>query len=50
MLKGSFTGKKLSDYINKSSDHFVEARRIINGNDKAFEIAKIAMRILLYLK
>lgn len=40
--EGWFTGKKLSDYITLSKSDFVGARRIINGTDKATEIAKIA--------
>lgn len=35
MLNGSFTGKKLSDYFNKNKGDWVNARRIINGVDKA---------------
>lgn len=41
MREGSFTGKKLSDYINGKADYF-NARKIINGLDKAGEIAAIA--------
>ena len=39
MCEGMFTGKKLSDYFNKSVDDPVEARRIVNGKDKAKLIA-----------
>ena len=39
MMKGSFTGRKLSDYFNKDDDDWVEARRIINRLDKAHTIA-----------
>jgi putative chitinase len=39
MTKGSFTGKKLSDYFNKTKSDWVNARRIINGTDKANLIA-----------
>ena len=39
--EGWFTGKKLSDYINGKTD-WIGARRIINGTDKAKEIAAIA--------
>lgn len=39
---GWFTGKKLSDYITLKKSDFVNARRIINGTDKASEIAAIA--------
>lgn len=40
--KGWFTGKKLSDYITLRKSDFVGARRIINGTDKARQIAKLA--------
>lgn len=39
MLNGSFTGKKLSQYFNDTKSDPVEARRIINGIDKADLIA-----------
>lgn len=42
MRLGWFTGKKLSDYITLSKSDFVNARRIINGKDKAGEIAALA--------
>lgn len=45
MVNGSFTGKKLSDYINYDGSDFVNARRIINGRDKAKHIASIAKNI-----
>jgi predicted chitinase len=35
MRKGSFTGKKLADYINTKGADYKQARRIINGLDKA---------------
>ncbi len=38
MLNGWFTGKKLSDYINATKTDFTNARRIINGTDKAATI------------
>lgn len=41
-LKGTFTGKKLSDY---PSD-FVESRRVVNGADRATLIAGYAYRFL----
>lgn len=34
MAEGWFTGAKLGDYFNESEDDPVNARRIINGNDK----------------
>lgn len=39
MTKGIFTGKKLSDYFNSHTDDPVQARRIINGMDRAEQIA-----------
>jgi putative chitinase len=42
MTEGWFTGKKLSDYITPSKCDFVNARRIINGTDKADLIAGYA--------
>ncbi|QKV17866.1 glycoside hydrolase family 19 protein [Oricola thermophila] len=39
---GWFTGKKLSDYITLSKSDYRNARRIINGMDKAADIAKLA--------
>lgn len=42
MIEGWFTGKKLSDYITLTKSDFVNARRIINGTDKAQAIAEIA--------
>jgi putative chitinase len=39
MAKGSFTGKKLSDYFNSTKSDWVNARKIINGLDKATLIA-----------
>lgn len=35
MRKGTFTGKKLADYINAQGADYRQARRIINGLDKA---------------
>lgn len=39
MRRGTFTGKKLSDYLNDVVTDWVEARRIINGLDRAHEFA-----------
>ncbi|MGB3532994.1 MAG: peptidoglycan-binding protein [Microcoleaceae cyanobacterium] len=44
MLEGTFTGRRLSDYINSSQIDFVNARRIINGTDRASRIAQDAER------
>lgn len=42
MLDGWFTGKKLSDYLDKDPPDFKNARRIINGADCADKIAGYA--------
>lgn len=42
MIRGIFTGKKLADYFSKSAADWLNARRIINGTDRAAEIASIA--------
>lgn len=42
MVRGSFTGKDLKDYFNDQKTDWVNARRIINGLDKADLIAGYA--------
>lgn len=42
--QGWFTGKKLSDYINGNMADYKNARRIINGTDKAQLIASYAQK------
>jgi len=42
-VEGWFTGKKLSDYINKSKTDYVNARRVVNDLDKASLIADYAV-------
>jgi len=42
MKYGTFTGKKLDDYINGNGTNFLLARKIINGGDKANKIALLA--------
>ncbi len=49
MRKGLFTGKKLADFVHGEKRDFFNARRIINGTDKAAEIAAIAQTILTVL-
>lgn len=39
MLRGSFTGRRLSQYFNAQSEDWVGARAIINGRDRADLIA-----------
>lgn len=46
MKMGTFTGKKLDDYINGSKTDFVGARRIVNGTNKADTFAATARKIL----
>lgn len=48
MIKGSFTGKSLSSYIKYGlkTEEYVNARRIINGTDKASSIAAHAYMFL----
>jgi putative chitinase len=43
MINGWFTGHKLADYINDSTCDYVNARRIINGTDRAVMIAGYAV-------
>lgn len=50
MLNGTFTGKKLSDYFNATKSDAVNARKIINGLDKASKIAGHYMKCLECLK
>jgi len=42
MAQGWFTGKKLSDYLTATQTDYLNARRIINGTDKADLIASYA--------
>ncbi len=51
MMQGLFTGKKLGYYINKGRADFVNARKIVNGLDRAKDIAAYAekyRRCLIY--
>lgn len=41
-MGGWFTGKSIPDYITLSKSDFKEARRVINGTDKAQTIARLA--------
>jgi hypothetical protein len=42
MLEGWFTGKRLADYIQGSRCDYLDARRIVNGMDRAAPIAGYA--------
>jgi hypothetical protein len=46
---GTFTGKKISDYINSNKVDFKGARRCINGTDCDVKIAKLAEKYLKQL-
>ncbi len=48
--EGIFTGKKLSDYISDTTTDYVNARRVINGTDKASLIADYAVKLERCLK
>lgn len=52
MLEGWFTKKKLRDYIprNPTREHYRNARRIVNGTDRADLIAGIALEFEKALK
>ncbi|ANQ24299.1 carboxypeptidase [Vibrio natriegens] len=43
---GTFTGRRISDYINDNNTDFIGARRCINGSDRAHEISEIAKGFL----
>jgi predicted chitinase len=49
MKEGSFTGKKLSDYIGGGKQDFAGARRIVNGTDKASVFADTARKLMAAL-
>lgn len=49
MRNGRFTGRRLDDYFCGSRADWVEARRIINGTDRAGEIARKARLYVLAL-
>lgn len=46
MVNGGFTGVGLKRYFNGNTEDWVNARRIINGVDKAKEIAEYGKRFL----
>ncbi len=53
MVEGWFTGKKLSDYLpavgEATAAQFADARRIINGTDRAVQVAALAVHFQLAL-
>jgi hypothetical protein len=50
MVNGTFTGRKLSQYFSKVKEDWVNARRIVNGNDKANLIASYGRLFLKAIK
>lgn len=46
---GTFTGRKIEDYINTDGTDFKNARRVINGLDKWAEINAIAKKYVIAL-
>lgn len=50
MNRGLFTGVKLPDYVNSGGTNYVEARRVVNGMDKASQIAGYAREFEQQLK
>ncbi len=46
MRDGTFTGRRLDHYINDNQTDFHNARRIVNGTDKAGTFAQTAQRLL----
>jgi putative chitinase len=50
MRNGSFTGKKLSQYIAGDACDYVNARRVINGTDQADRISGYAQKLEAVLR
>lgn len=46
MKHGKFTGRSLPQYVNETRTDFYNARRVINGMDKATHIATLARKYL----
>lgn len=47
MMRGAYTGKRLDAYVKGASQDFVNARRVVNGLDRA---EKIAQRVTEWLR
>lgn len=50
MIFGMFTDKKLSDYFSAEKSDWIAARAIVNGSDRASEIADISKKFFAALK
>ncbi len=50
MMLGTFTGRKLADYITPARADYVEARRVVNGTDRSVMIAGYAAKFEQALK
>lgn len=50
MQQGLFTGKSISDYITDDKTDYVNARRVINGTDKAGPISSLAKKFETILR
>jgi len=50
MRDGLFTGKKLRDYFNEKKTDWVNARRIVNGTDRASMIGALAQKFYTALQ
>jgi putative chitinase len=50
MKRGLFTGKKLGDYFNETANDSINARKIINGLDKALTISEYHQSLLMILQ
>ena len=44
MCSGAFTGRSIGRYINSHGTDYINARRVVNGTDKALDIAKLAAK------
>lgn len=44
MMQGTFTGAALPNYVNENQTDFQGARRVVNGTDRAQDIAEVAQR------
>ncbi len=50
MREGWFTGRSLGDYISAGNTDYVNARRIVNGTDRAESIASEARKFEMFLR